>query len=96
MIEPVWINTGVVVAGLLIGYGKFSGKVAMKSEVEKKLYHADGTTIYVPRSECRQDREDCTQRLCKKLDEIRTAQVEHDKKHEAISEFIGFVRGKNG
>lgn len=71
-----------------------------ENKLKKALYKDDGVTVYVPRSECKEEHET----FCKKTEEIKKiiakmdgkremARKEDSKKWEAINRTLGKVEG---
>lgn len=113
-IDPSYLHlawsvlTALVVS--LLALGNLRAKLATKEDLAKaeeallhRLYREDGTTIYMPRVECRDSQTSCGKRLCAKLDEIKAdsqrrheegleAQREHLRRHDDLGEFVGAVR----
>ncbi len=80
-----------------------AAKDELRREITARLYLPDGTSIYIPRQDCREARGEYSGTLCRKLDEIRAegqrrheeymqSQQEHLRRHEDITEFMGAVR----
>ena len=44
--------------------------------ISKRLYDDKGITIFVPRTECKDDRHVCTSNICTKLDAVHESQKE--------------------
>jgi len=107
--ETVKALTGVVVvagatASGLIGYGVWRAKLVSKKELYEQLYK-DGTTIFIPRTECRELMVDKENQICKKLDKLfefqkqiheeqKAYQNKHSAKHDDIHNFMGEMRAE--
>lgn len=64
--------------------------------VNPKLFKSNGTTIYVPRTVCREDRDDCNSRTCRELarlaqttDKIMKNQQDMEAKRDAARSDLG-------
>lgn len=113
-IDPAYWNLlwSVLVAAVvaLLAVGRFHSKVATKDDLEKtekemlqRLYDNEGSTIFIPRKECRDKQTSCGKLLCAKLDELKADSQrrhreqleehrEHMRRHEEISLLLGAVQ----
>lgn len=117
MAEPVspseisswWAILVSLVMGL-VSLGVFKAKVATKDDLQKsedemmaRLYHKNGTSIFVPRAECEKSQASCANRVCGQLEEMRADQQRrheedletqriHLRAHNEITEFVGAVK----
>ncbi len=94
----------------LVALGSFRARLATKDDLKKaedgmikRLYRDDGTTIYMPRTDCEKSQGVCANRVCAKLDEMRAdIQRRHEEdletqrelrhRHDEIAEFVGAVK----
>lgn len=117
-VDPAYLQLfwSVLVAAVvaLLAIGSFRAKVATKADLEsseenqeallrKSLYRDDGTSVYTPRVECKENQTSCGGRVCGKLDEMRAdnqrrheedleTQRIHLQAHERLTEFVGTVK----
>lgn len=105
-ISSWWAILVSLVMGL-VSLGVFKAKVATKADLQKseddmlaRLYHKNGTSIYIPRAECEKSQTSCANRVCGKLEEIKTdMQRRHDehlaneREHLALHRDIAIFTG---
>jgi hypothetical protein len=58
----------------------------MSDETRKHLYRGDGTTKYVPRTECIMNQDDCQGHVCEKIEEVKVLVVAANAKVDKASE----------
>ena len=77
--DPTWLP-GIIAVGALsfIWIDIRRSRSTNEAKIKKALYRDDGITIYVPRSECKDEHES----FCKKTEEIKKIIAEMDKKRE--------------
>ena len=83
---------------LLIG---IIGKWGINKVLSPKLYKTDGTPIYVPKDECKDERNHCTANVCKKMDTVdkTTREIKEsvdkmeEKRDKARSQLVMQIQG---
>lgn len=58
----------------------------MSDETKRHLYQQDGTTKYMPRTECVMNQDDCQGRVCEKIEEVKVLVVAANAKVDKASE----------
>jgi len=77
--DMTWLP-GIVAVGALgfIWWDIRRSRTMNETKLKKALYRNDGVTVYVPRSECKEEHEN----FCKKTEEIKKIISDMDKKRE--------------
>ena len=60
--------------------------------IKTKLYTPEGETIYMPRNQCKECRDDCGARRRDEMDDVKRELRTISSKMDDISEFVGEVR----
>ena len=77
--DSSWLPTIVALGALaFIWWDIRRSRTMNENKLKKALYEKNGTTVYVPRTECKEDHDN----FCKKTEEIKKLIADMDKKRE--------------
>jgi hypothetical protein len=85
----------VFLLGLAVTMGGYVVRVRNAEQAVKdmsgKLYRKDGVTIYMPRQECRERRDECQDRTCEKMDNLHESIAAVLTEISKMNRFLGQV-----
>lgn len=77
------------------------GKWGINKVINPKLYKSNGMPIYISKDECKEERNDCTSNICRKMDTVDTTTKEikqsiqkmEEKRDNARDQIINKMQG---